>query len=266
MPITVPYVELHEGFDEAIDRNGITATIRYLIDWNDRWQFARDVAGTARSFGTGNSSVIRTIPLQYPHNKWLYANSLKFDPAGPSGCAGGESYYEKVIATVTFSTPDFDYENAQGQYSQTYRTLDIDMSAQFMTLPISPFRMATAYGGNPVDPKINPGMLVPQAQISVTAHQVPEVPLDKIFPLIGQLNNATFYGCDVGTVLFLGAKCNRTPTSEGFMAWEVSYQFAFRSVDWNKFWSPAPGIGWDFLVDKSSGAKIYGYGDFTTLP
>lgn len=262
MPITVPYSVLHDGSSEEFDMKGVRATMKFLVAWADRWQFAKDVAGTSKNIGTDNAQIIRNIPLQYPHNKYLYANGLSIEPAGKSGCADNLSFYDWAICTVTFGTNDFDYENAQGSNGQVYKTLSISMSAQFMTLPESPFKF---YSDN-TKCVLNPGMLIPQAEITLVSHQLPEINLDVIFNLVGKLNQAVFYGAPIGTVLFVGANQNRQATADGVQAWQVEYKFLYRPVDWNKFWHPKPGVGWDYLVDTSSGNKIYSYGNFANLP
>ena len=262
--ITVPYKELHDGLDESVDLVGVYATKKYLVAWKDRWQFMKDVAGKTVMVGTPTSPIlIRQAPLAYPDNQNLYANGVSVKPLGISHCTTPGSYDQAEI-TVTFSTPSFDYENQQGAQNTVYRTISYNCSAQIMSLPESSCVFST--GGQP--PKQTPGFLIPTVEISITSHQVPYLACDQIFPLVGSINIALFYGCSTGTLMFMGARANRQATSEGFQAWELEYVFNFRPYDWNKFFNPQRGVGWDYLLFNSSGPPtyLYNYADFTTLP
>lgn len=266
MPITVPYLELHDGSQEQLDLGSIKAQKKYLIAWSDRWQFAKDVAGTSKKVDAALGTIVRAVPLQYPDYPTLYASGLMMEATGRSTCNGaGNSIYTHCICTVTFSTPDFDYENP-GTYGKAYQTISIAMSADIMTLPSRPLVFDTLYSGNPVKPTESPGLVYPKAEITIVSHQIPELPLDIVFSMIGKLNNAVFLGCAIGTVLFVGANQNRQRTSAGDKAWEVEYKFIYRPVDWNKFYSPAPGVGFDFLKDSVTGNYMYNYGNFDLLP
>lgn len=270
MPITVPYVELHEGSYEEVEPGVVKAQKKYLIAWTDRWQFARDVAGTAQKVGSGLGTILRVVPLQYAPNKNLYANGLSMESTGRSSCDGaGNSIYTHCVCTVSFSTPVWDYDSGTdnpGQYDKPYKTLSISMSADIMTLPSRPWRFDTLSGGQIVPFTTDPGLVYPKAEITVVSHQLPDIPLDIVFGLVGKLNDATFYGCAVGTVLFIGANQNRQRSAYGDKAWEAEYRFIYRPVDWNKYFSPAPGVGFDFVKDRSTSARPYAYGDFSTLP
>ena len=270
MPITVPYLEMHEGNSETIAVGNVTAVKRYLIAWSDRWQFAKDVAGTAQKIGSGLSTITRYVPLQYPGNKNLYANGLKMEPTGRSSCdSQGNSVYTHCICEVSFSTLSWDYELTQdnpGKYDQPYKTLSISMTADFMTLPSRPFVFNTLVGGQQVQANESPGLLMPKAEITLVSHQLPDIDLNGVFTKIGTINDATFYDAPRGTLLFMGANQNRQRMDTGSKAWEVEYKFVFRPVDWNKFYSPAKGVGFDFLKDKQTGNYIYQYSDFTQLP
>lgn len=262
--ITVPYCDAHDGTMEEVDQRGVRATHSYIVAWNDRWQFARDVAGYTKpaTIISGGSSFVRYIPLTYPEGNLMYATGLRMEPIGSSRPGTYQIEYDKCKITVTFSTQEWDYESAQDSFGQVYRSLQLNMSGQFMTLPGSAFQYATG----PVSCTINPGILVPQIEITLTAHQVYYLPLDVIFPLVGKVNTYTFYTAAPGTLLFLGCQAGRQSSVVGSSNWEVVYNFVYRPIEWNKFWSPVPGVGWDYLVDSSSGANIYQSGDFSILP
>jgi hypothetical protein len=265
--ITVPYSIMHNGRNESVDTNGVYATMVFLVDWSDRWQFIRDVAGKSVIVGPSSGpTIVRSAPLQYPDNKNLYANGVSVEPIGVSYCTTSGAYAKAEI-TVTFGTLSFDSEVSQGTQNTVYRSIEIDMSAQLMSLPTSPFEFATPSGGfKPNTNQVNPGLLMPQAQITITSHQVPYLDTELIFGFIGSINLYTFYGMAPGTCLFLGVQCRRQATSEGLQAWEISYRFSFRPIDWNKFYSPTPGVGFDFLYHKATSTTIYSYMDFTFIP
>ncbi len=77
--ISVPYKELYDGLTESIDKSTVQATKKYLVNWSDRWQFARDMAGKA--VRVGNNQIVRTVPYQYPDNRNLFAVGLSMESA-----------------------------------------------------------------------------------------------------------------------------------------------------------------------------------------
>ena len=267
--ITVPYQEMHAGLEESVDLRGVYAVKKYKVAWKDRWQFLRDVAGRTVISGSASAPVlVRSAPLQYPDNKNLYANGISVEPIGASYCTNPGSY-DQAIVTVNFGTPEFDYEVSQQGTTQNtvYRSLTLNLGAQVMTLPESAFEFNTPDSGGHKPPvTVSPGFLMPTVEITITSHQIPYLNFDLIFPLVGSLNNATFYGCATGTLMFMGAQASRQATSEGLQAWDLEYKFNYRTVDWNMFYSPLAGVGFDFLKQKSTGNLIYSYMDFTTLP
>jgi len=83
--ITVPYKELGEEFGlmEGSNEQGAYARKPYLVAWSQRFEFIREMAGSASQNGSASGgNWIRAVPYAYPDAPWIYAQGCEIKPAG----------------------------------------------------------------------------------------------------------------------------------------------------------------------------------------
>ncbi len=260
--ITVPFKQLHEQTTEGGDRNGVTASVTYLVEWADRWQFYREMMGKTVSYGLGSGmQYTRYVPATYPDNTRLLASSFRMTPVGKSSVQGFVGTYPYAVVTVDFATPDY-----QTSGEDVFRTERMSFSADILQLPEGSYVFPD---GTPVPQTL--GVVMPTIELAITTHKFPTFPLVYVLNTIGTVNQFEWYGAAPGTMLFLGCDTNRQSTILGSPQWQIDWKFQYRQVEWNKlkhpvlptfeyvFQKPNPQLGND-------PSPIYSYSDFNNLP
>jgi hypothetical protein len=272
--ISVEYEELHDFVHEQGDQQGLRAQKKYKVAWADRLKFYGDVMGHVVTVGGIGGTVTRRIPLQYPDIPALYAVSFEMEPVGLSddgtkpALGGKQIVYDWAWITVGFSTVPWNFQALDDPNSFTpglYRTESLEMGGEVMQFPKSAYEFEST---DRLSVQQTPGRIVPTASLGITLHDAPYIPFTDIFALIGAVNVGVFYGCAIGTVLFMGGQSEAQTNSVGQRVQKLSLKFSFRSLEWNLFLKP-DGSGWDYLKLRGSGGgpgnRVYPYGDFTPI-
>ena len=260
--ISVPFKQLHEQTTEGGDRNGVTASVTYIVDWADRWQFYREMMGKTVSYGLGQGmQYTRYVPASYPDNTRLLASSFRMTPVGKSHPNGLHGRYDYAVVVVDFSTPEYPTSG-----DDNFRTEKLSFSADILQLPEGAYVFPD---GTPVPQTL--GIVMPTIELSITTHRFPTFPLPYVLATIGTVNQSEWYGAAPGTMLFIGCETSRQSTVLGSPQWQIDWKFQYRQVEWNKlkhpilptfeyvFQKPNPQIGND-------PSPIYQYSDFNGLP
>jgi hypothetical protein len=128
----------------------------------------------------------------------------------------------------------------------------------------------------PVSDDVNPGVLVPSEEFTLSWLRVPLPPWDTIRDLSGKVNDATLLNYPPGTVLFVGSEARHDFQIVDTLLWRVDYHFKVRLVHgtgagspnlgWNHFYREQANSAehWLEVVDED-GNNVYQSGDLTTL-
>ena len=274
--ITVPFKEVGEGLEEGNDERGGFAHKPYLVDWGNRILFSQQVMGQSAQSGGSKGVWTRQVPYSYPESPGLYAQSTQIKPFGEWFDTTPISY-PSAIVTVTFRPLDWqavpmDDPFYLNQIDPTtpvlYATQELDYGVEYVQLP------SVGMPGVTIPPKfLSDSSVVPTplnrrvtvVRMVYTWNQLPYIPMSQIQTFLDTLNDATFLGCPKGTVLFEGPKTIREQMSDGTVVQKLTYNFKYRSVDWNMSLRPDTGL-WDVVYFGGSSAnKTFAYQSFTPL-
>lgn len=241
--ITVPYNEITDGLSEGCDDQGVWARKDYGVNWLDRFQFCRDVMGVSSQTGGIGGSWNRQFPLQYPDDPLLYAKSLEIKPVKPWYTTSPLSY-KQAIVTVTFRAPSWNVTTNDdpfflNSFSQDpeenagliYCTQELDWGADWITVPTSDATFATS-GEKITDASLPRRVAV--ARMVLTYHNLPYMPLAKVFAYVDVLNDDVFLGRPRGTVMLEGSKTIRERDAAGTVTQKLTISLKTRVQDWNK--------------------------------
>jgi hypothetical protein len=164
----------------------------------------------------------------------------------------------KAIVTAQFTRPVFNFTSEQ------FFSVDFAGGGEFLTLPETTYQFPD---GTPTTTPV--GLLIPEAQITVTRYKMPFLPDQAMMSLLGQLNNAPFQiGWNVypmGTLLFLPGTSHTEVDVLGNITYSCQYRFMAKVRDWNMFLHPNRTTGFAFVTD-GNGNTPYTYANFDILP
>lgn len=226
----------------------------YLMAWPDRWQFLRDVLGTAETTGDPPTPV-RTPPQRYPDEGigGIYAVDFRVVGKGKASLDGGVGVWEKAEVTIGFGTPNYDLGSGG---AITYRTESLDMAAQVVPMPASIYKFTD--DNKPIQHDVM--RLIGSTEMVLSTTRVPFLPVEMIESMVGHVNQYEFMGRPAEHLLFLGANTSRETTSGEIPVWAVQYRFLYRSENHQKL--PRPDTGLFVRVTPD----IYPKADFSLLP
>lgn len=236
------------------NQQGTEATCQFKIYWADAFTFHREVMGTYRTLENG--IVVIGNPLRYPGNPRLAAIECSITPLGwderprPRGSYKGllpGEYWQYAKATVKFGVPDFISidDDPQG-YMQfdpanpiTWCTQDLDSSVEYRS---SNMKYRWESDDKPVPFQIpNKSTVV---ELTLKFPRVAQIPFAKLIEFIDCVNSHPVFGCEPGTVVFLGPATSQSSTSLGIRDKTVVLKFKYSSLKWNEFERK------DGLIDK----------------
>ena len=269
--ISVPYtIEAAEGITEGVEPDGPLAIVKFLCAWSDRYKLVQDLVGTATRSG---NTIIRITPLQYPTSPNLYCRpDVRIEPFTKkfSGFVPGLTnwpMFTRARVIAKFGVPLWSFDGSGDPSGVPWTTTTVEPGGEFMTLPGSSSYFTD---GTPTNTPI--GLVIPMKTITFTRHWMPYIPLAEMDSIQGKVNQANItIGDSVyppETLLFQPGSCTQQRDTIGNVVNEVQYKFIHKPTNWNKFWHPKPGIGWDYVWDSKTGSGNHPYqlGDFTILP
>jgi hypothetical protein len=266
--ITVPCTVMRDsGIIEANPETGPIATVKFGCLWQNHYNLVHNLLGLWT--GTPPGNVMYTTPAGYPPSPNLVCTSIpSIEPIGKPAII--ETNYlgqtvgfpwmtrESVILTAVFTRPP--YQPVDGGYF----TISFSGGGEFLTIPETTYRFGD---GTPTNTPI--GILIPQAQITVTRYKMPFIPDVIMMGLLGQLNNDAFQiGYNIyapGTLMFMNGDTEIQSDTFGNLTYQVQYRFMYRPIDWNWYLHPDRTTGFAPVTD-GNGNGPYGYGNFDTLP
>jgi hypothetical protein len=272
----VPFQEL-AGFPvEQYTLAGFRARRQFLVAWDDRDAFARELLGTAAQHGG-------SVWLSYPGKPTVVAVSLRYEPLNPRGLdvqtlgdlteglnRYSGSFAKATVEYRTVNTQDRD----DGPHVEPGTHLTYRMEFVVEREKLLPGGWTWADNGQAVSGGLELWRAVPMTDHVLTWHQVLNPPWNAIRALQGKLNAAEFLGCPAGTVLFLGAEANKLyrggfETEPSAFCWRIRYVFRERAVKhagavygWNHVWRDNPA-GWAELTAGAN--RLYESADLAAL-
>jgi hypothetical protein len=271
--ISVDYVELGEefGFRGGIDPNGMVFQIKpYLIAFADLNTFLTEMRGTTQVSGGLGGRLTANLPFQCPADPRLYAYELSWVPEGQLLWPTSPIQYSYAIVTVNFKQPEFNYQGTDdpgfdNSISQDptenaamyHATQQVTFGREWITIPNS----AVMYKSDGKIVTASKGLSYVVHTMLITYSNFPYFPMTLFRSYADTLNNATFLGCGIGTVMFEGAVVDRDFNANSTVSQQIQLNFKWRAQDWNKQLRDDT-LTWDYVVDKTDaiGAGLPGAG------
>ncbi|MEX2187514.1 MAG: hypothetical protein WD875_12000 [Pirellulales bacterium] len=282
----VAFEELEGSPTIRVSQRGAVAVREFRCAWSDWPALARLLAGDFELVG---SSPTFSAPLEFPGTANLVVSEIAvepFDGGAPEGddvttLLSGTNRYSVAGARVTatyrslFDTAGAARGDLPAVPDGTFLTYEAELGTEVQSLPGRTWHWVASPSNPPLLSDQGPSLLIPSGTFHLTWQRVPLPPWDAIRQLRGAVNDASFVGSPVGTVLFLGATVERQfPFSPSGGFWEIAYTFAERtialdgggSVGWNYQYkeTPVSGEHWVAIADDS-GNPPYRSGDFSSL-
>lgn len=254
-----------------------SATREFLVPWEHRGDFAVAVFGTSSASG-------KKTRVTYPGRKDVYAASLRFEPFDPGSvnirvlenlktdAVDYDGSYAKAV--VEYRTVD-SRERSDGPLNEEGTSITYRMAVESAAVELPP--AAWAWGnGQAVSAETSLVKSIPETIHYVTWSNVVDPPWNEIMSRQGTINNATFLGCEAGTLLFEGAEANKlyrrgAELDEGpsSFVWAIKYAFREKAVKsgggtrgWNHVYRPETGL-WEIVRNGTN--YLYDSSDFNTL-
>lgn len=280
--ISVDYAELEDGLSGGVDDKGEFETRTYLVAWDDRIAFIRDMKGTSKQSGGPGGKWITTVPFASPGNPYLYVNSITWVPHGSPVIPSNPARYSHCKITVNFRPPVFDFGpvdilNSLTQDSDENQLLqlcsqEIEYGRQAISIPNTTMKFLS--DGRQISSAL--GRSISLQVMTLTYHRFPLLPVGYLRDYQDCVNDATFLGCPRGTVLFEAASNRRESSVGGPTTQMLKMVYKYRQYDWNMRARP-DGPEWDYIVKSSyttggattgttyNNSVIYKYKDFRKL-
>lgn len=236
-------IRLRDDGSDAItesvpDEKGMVATVEFLVDWATRQDFLKALAGSATLAG---GVAVRTPPFAYPPNPELYCSAIgEIRGIKPRRTDSGWIEYRKAVVPAVFKKPSwlFDAADPAGQNDPSgvpWTTTRFRVSSEVLSPPAGSYYFAN---GGPV-PQSSLGFVRPRAEISLTRHWMPWVPLQESMELAGACNEFEIrIGNRIfprGCILYGGMNATDSVDTLGNKVFEVEYIFLGNfEVEWNE--------------------------------
>lgn len=251
---TEPYRMARQGSMSGINtpsqRLEERLAMRFLdSDWPSAQSF---IEGKLEMVGGFTGTMIRRVPLRHP----TYDNLLATGYSGSSlgflkGATDATNSRLYRTVEVTFSPPDY---NLDGQ--KAFITESTSPSTRSLIAPPSIFLV------NGLAPTVDHEFEVPGTNLSLTLHQLDSLPLATYALYQRRVNNADFYGYEMGTLLYLGPSSNRTRNVGATLSYEVTHEFVWSSIAWNYVFTPAGTLS---EMTYAGGTRRYPLANFQAL-
>jgi hypothetical protein len=267
-----------EYFSKGIDQRSPYMHVQYFIqNYSDVDDFINALMGAGSISGpTSSNNIIRNSPHQHPlsTNLFCVSASLAQGLGNPVlGANGYPDYDGGALIQAEYRplpwdaiTPDRN-NSIDPSTSIVFCTQSIDFTTESFTIADHTFKYSAgvAVGTNTGVPA---KFSIPVTELVLTYHQVPYMPMTIVRNLRGKVNNATFLGATAGTVLFRGAKTERTWNTDGTVTQNVQMMFSERSSlhPWNSLPSKT-SLTWQSVTEDgtSGGTKMYETADLSPL-
>ncbi len=225
-----------------------------------------------------------TSPAIYPSVPQALVTEIQFEPfppdrpdgSGVTTLSSATNAYPFAVVTVTYRIRFGESRgDLPGVPNGTFLTFDADLGLESHHTPGRVW-VWSAMTSDPVPGDINPGILIPAEEFTLTWHRVPRPPWDAIRDLRGKVNDSAFLNHLSGAVLFTGARTARDFQIIDTGLWRLAYQFRVKEVEstaaagvlggWNRHYREQAISAEHWLeIEDDDGNHPYRSGDFSQL-
>lgn len=275
---SVTFYELAGSPQEKYTAAGFQARRRFLVAWEDRANFAKDIMGSASRFDYRSAAY-------YPERNSVFPSEITIEPADKNAVVqkslkhlhldlnsykGSWALVTVDYETISSETDIDDSPEAESGTSITYRlsyeTTEMELSGDgwvWADATSTPLPTGTVLLRQ-----------TPCSQHQLVWKKVVSPPWSLILQTQGKINQAAFLGCEPGTLLFVGAASNKLYRStyeegESPFCWAITYTFLQKAIHvgndvygWNHVFRNSDGI---WAIPQNNGAKLYEEADFSLL-
>lgn len=246
--LTVPHVidwtrgGIHESWPKE---GGFSATVAYLIKWEDRFEFYRELKGGY--FGGGGFNEY-TPPFAYPENPVCYCQEAECEPIGDVNRATGSKYspYEHALVRATFRVPDMLNTPEQQADRQWVERTQIDpenpivgcrqrirLASNYRTVRQAQLKLIKD-GVAPEIVETDDGIPENRVIFELTFPRVFFFPWKFLRPYVGKVSSHSMFGLPAGYVLFQTADVEPNSDPDGLCS-SVSLVFEGQlNLGWNQ--------------------------------
>jgi hypothetical protein len=259
--------------------NGLSAQVRYKVDWANAFTFVNDVLGA-----------IDGSPWAFPASPNLKATEATINPIGvksggagdgTTGSAPGE-YFEKAHIDVTFNSQSQQVGGMDVSGSDTIPALQFDQtspvemssftiqySPQMIRIPGGALKWATATATGAAqtvpstvkDPSLSGGEYIrkPSFNLNITLHNCLYIDAGNFADKVGRVNESTMWGnCEPESVLLDGVSSTQRSLSNGIVILDVTLNYKWQKTGWNVAMSSNGEL---YRYVKQNGLTVYSTGD-----
>lgn len=259
--------------------NGLSAQVRYKVNWADAFTFVNDVLGA-----------VDGAPWAFPASPNLRATEAVINPIGvKSGGAGDGTtgtvpgqYFEKAHIDVTFNSQAAQVGGMDTGFTENIPALQFDQanpiemssfqiqySAQMIKIPGGALKWASTKADGTAqtvaatvkNPSLSGAEYIrrPAFNLNLTLHNCLYVQASNFADKIGKVNSATMFGtCEAESVLLDGISTNNRSLSNGIAIVDVVLNYKWQKVGWN---TAMGSDGEIYRYVKQSGLPVYGTTD-----
>ncbi len=289
------------GIIEQWSDRGLEVIVYFHCRWEDRMELVRGLRGTVAEVG---GDVIRDIlPFTLPQNplqpmtkwnRWICTGTDNFMPKkfrtdqdGAFTGLAGWGYYDSVVVPAHFMVTTY-FTNPDESFLQVdpsgfpFTTTKIRTSGEVFSPPsqVYKFSKPDANGNFIRVEDIGVGVTRVRAELDITRHYMPNVPLTNIQTAIGKLNDTAMrfagFSYSRGAILCSGVQQSDPygDAASGLIVQDYEYTLIANGqsndpnapqipLDWNQYMRPDNGE-WDTLIDQN-GNMPFRYDDLSHL-
>ena len=273
---TVPFYEMAGSPEEKYTTEGFQAVRTFLVAWEQREAFAKDVMGNTSLFDYRSATY-------YPNRTSVFPIRITFTPADKNALT------KKALSKLHLDLNSYDHSWAIANVE--YRTIsEVDLESGPENEPGTKITYRLSYESIEEEIRVDGWVWqgtttaiptdtllmkrIPQALHQLVWSQVLSPPWVTIQETQGKLNRYTFLDCPPGTLLFEGVAANKLYRStfedgESPFCWAITYTFRQKAIHhdentygWNEIFRSDTGT-WG--LPTQNGKKLYDDADFGPL-
>jgi hypothetical protein len=251
--------------DFGATESGPHETLSFLVPWEYRATFMEQLQGKSRIVGGVDGTIEIDEPFKHPDYTDLVPVEVRGEPWGrrsPSNPPVFPATFSHAHFVVTFGRKPWQLSGFDPNQSITQdpaenehltnATIETEYSSQWITIPNSGAEFLTT--GDKITQEIAKHFAI--INYVITWHRHPRLPVVALHEYNDCVNDAVFFGRDIGTVYFVGAKTVQEAGPDGVRTQRVQMNFKWRPIPWNWFIRP-DGNGFEAVVFKGSGDFFY---------
>lgn len=253
--------EIVANLGEEFDlQSGSSIRKGFLCAWGSRFTVAQGLLGLNTSATVGGAVIFHT-GAKYPDVNNAFVKNIQIEPVGTPSQGVNQVSYPSAIVWANYGPVPW-FQNSQTQIdagNPIYAEQEIDIGCEFISFPGQALVFS---GGQAVNQDYS--IRSPVVEMSCTFHSVPYIPVAAALQA-GTINNATFFGCATGKLLFNGVRSRGVQQYDGTYAQNATYSFSYRPVArWDYGLNPSAGT-WQLITTLSGGNTIISTSNFASL-